>query len=112
MYLIKTLLVREMLGQNFPSEKILYCHCVKMTIVIFILLFIFLVIKRFIFESLQKSNMSEIELSEKSPKRDLEKSYEAVQMLNAKHDDVGHDIEKGSTKDSGEEITVRRVFRT
>ena len=56
--------------------------------------------------------MSEIELSEKSPKRDLEKSYEAVQMLNAKHDDVGHDIEKGSTKDSGEEITVRRVFRT
>ena len=54
--------------------------------------------------------MSEIELSEKSPKRDLEKSYEAVEMLNAKHDVAGYEKEKGSTKDSGEEITLRRVF--
>ena len=81
-----------------------------MTIVIFILLFIFLVIKRFIFESLQKSNMSEIELSEKSPKRVAEKSYEAVQMLNTDNDDTGYDIEKGSKLDSGEEIILRRVF--
>ena len=56
--------------------------------------------------------MSEIELSEKYPKRDLEKSYEAVEMLNTENDDAGHDKEKGSTKDSREKIIVRRVFKT
>ena len=54
--------------------------------------------------------MSEIELSEKSPKRDLEKSYEAVEMLKTENNNAGHDKEKGSTKVSGEEITLRRVF--
>ena len=52
--------------------------------------------------------MSEIE-SKISPKRDAEKSYEAVQMLNTENDDTGDVNEKGSKKDPREEIILRRV---
>ena len=82
---------------------------IKILIFCLILIFIFFIITRLAFESLQRAGMSEIE-SKISPNVDAEKSYEAVQMLNTENDDDGIDKEKGSNKASDERITLRRVF--
>ena len=53
--------------------------------------------------------MSEIE-SKISPKRDAEKSYEAVEMLKTENDDDGIGKGKSSNKNSEDKITLRRDF--
>ena len=71
---------------------------------------IFLIIKWFTFELLQRMSISETESSKNPLKGDAEKNYEAVEMLKTEIDEDGVDKEKGSNKSSEDQITLRRVF--